>query len=78
MIAVIGRGNFGRALLRLLNTHLADWETESLDKAPDSSRIPNIDILRRARVVIPAVPIASFGEVLRQIAPFLQPGTIVI
>ena len=77
-IAIIGTGNFGTALRRLLDRYASDVPVRVLDRLPGGEAIADLDRLADSDVVIPAVPIAVFGAVLDAIAPHLRPEALVI
>jgi len=77
-IAIIGAGKFGQALARLLDKYLPEVSYALFDREERTGVSSNLEDIRRFEWIIPAVPISAFAVVLKQIAPFLRPGSTVV
>jgi prephenate dehydrogenase len=81
-IAIIGFGRFGQLLTKiLLKNSLAQIVVVSSKKIRLSHQrlaFKTIDGINNADIIIPCVPIASFASVIKQIAKFIKPETIII
>ena len=82
MIGIIGYGRFGRLAAGYLSRD-TDVFVCSRKKIALESSLPRVhptdfSEVCRQKIVIPAVPISSFQEMLQQMSPLLQPGSLVI
>jgi len=87
-IAIIGgAGNMGRWLCRFeieegVEVIVADKSAENLKKLPGSDLIEkttdSAEAATKARFIIISVPIDRFEEAVKEIAPHVQPGSIVM
>ena len=82
MIGIIGYGRFGQLAARYLSRD-TDIFVCSRKQVPVDNSLPRVhpadlNEVCRQQIVIPAVPISSFQDMLRQMAPLLQPGSLVI
>ena len=82
MIGIIGYGRFGQLAARYLSKD-ADVVVCGRKKIAADSSLPRVhpadlENVCGQKIVIPAVPISSFREMLMQMAPLLQPGSLVI
>jgi prephenate dehydrogenase len=82
VIGIIGYGRFGRLMTRYLT---ADFTVSVYDPAADPERIADagawavsLETACRQAIVILAVPISVLPSLLEQIAPLLQPDTVVM
>jgi prephenate dehydrogenase len=82
MIGVIGFGRFGRLAIRYLarelrvSVHCREaGHAEAIDAL--GARPASLAEVCTRRIVLLCVPISSLPDILRQIAPLLQPGTLV-
>src|SRR4051812_35958229 len=64
--SVVGMGRSRAALARALELGIVDAVCDSAEEA-----------LRGAELVLLAAPVAQTGPILQQLAPWLEPGTIV-
>ena len=82
MIGIIGFGRFGQLTAKYL---VQDFEVRVYNRSDKSSAILELgatpstlaDVCRQ-KVVLLAVPISRFRDMLQQIAPLLQPGALVV
>lgn len=76
-IALIGFGAFGQLAARHLRAHASLCVC---DPSVRSNDLPQVDLTAAARckVVVLAVPLSRMEQVLRQIAPHLRPGALVV
>ncbi len=77
-VAIIGAGNFGQALRTLFQKYEPSLAVTMFDQGQGSEHIAQVETLGNFRVVIIAVPIKAFENVVQQIGPHLSPGTLVI
>ena len=82
MIGIIGYGRFGQLTARYLSqdTDVFVCGRREIAIDDDLPRVYPTDLKEVCgqKIVIPAVPISSFQEMLRQIAPLLKPESLVI
>lgn len=77
-IAIIGAGNFGNALEKLFRRYGSGHIIQQFDKQAGSEQIENVGRLSDFDVIIPAVPISQFRQVLQQIAAVIADGATVV
>ena len=77
-IAIIGQGAFGRALAKLFDRYVPDVKHAFFDRQTNSELIAEVSRLADYDVVIPAVPIGKFEQVIRQIAPHLKSDCLAV
>ena len=75
-IAIIGAGNLGQALKKLLDKHEVHLWDKVADKVPNQK--PLADVVTPSQVVFLAVPSSVVREVLQEIKPFLGKKAIVV
>ncbi len=82
MIGIIGFGRFGRLMSGYLARDCSVRVFNRSDRAVEISRIgavpATLDDVCRQETVILSVPISTMGEMLRRIAPLLNPHALVI
>ena len=82
MIGIIGFGRFGKLVAHYLARDLDVYVYNRSDKDAEISgtgaRPATLDKVCRQKIVIPCVPISTFKENLKTIAPLLEPGAVVI
>jgi prephenate dehydrogenase len=79
-LGIIGHGDFGRfleMLARLYAPHLS-VRIHSRKATPDGLRFFSLEQVCQCDVVIIAVSIRAFGEVLGKVLPLLAPGSILV
>ena len=78
-IGIIGHGDFGKFLQALATTHFPDVavQVSSSRFAPDGTTFFSLEEVCRTDILILAVPISAFTEVVAQITPLLGPETTV-
>jgi prephenate dehydrogenase len=81
-LGIVGFGNFGRFLCRYLPRY---FEVAVCDREPyaEAARALGVewaplDEVARRDVVVLAVPVQDLGDVLRDVAPMLRPGTLLL
>ena len=81
-VGIIGFGAFGQLIAEHLRTH---FPILAFDTAPDAARteaagarIVSFEAAAGCPVVILAVPVAHMRSVVRDLAPLLKPGTLVL
>lgn len=82
-LAVIGVGSFGRFMIPHLAPHFSIRAHEPLGRIDDLAlrhglAQVTLEEVARSEVVVLAVPVAAIGAVACRIAPFLQPGALVL
>ena len=79
-LGIVGHGDFGRFLETLAHRFAPGLEVRVFARkaAPDGTRFFSLDETCRAEVVIIAVSIRAFEEMLRQVLPLLAPGSILV
>lgn len=79
-VALLGFGRFGKALATLLQgAQRPFWVHDPNANVPEDLRAPSLDhALSAARLVIPAVPIPTLEEVLRDLRPRLSPAQLLL
>jgi len=81
-IGVIGFGRFGRLMARYLalDGKVRVWDPAAAAQEVLSAGAQPADLAAVAQsdIVIPAVPISRFQEVLTQLKPHLKPGSLVV
>ena len=82
MIGVIGFGRFGRIMTRYLaedfEVKVHNWRDKS-DQIREVCAVPvSLEAACRQKLVILSVPISSMREMLRRIAPLLNPDATVV
>ncbi len=82
MIGIIGVGNMGRAIASRLNKRIliSDADVKKLRSAKKKNTLiarSNIDLARRANIIILAVKPQNIARVLKEIAPFSK-GKLII
>ena len=71
-VAIVGYGRFGKLLHQLVLQHTKNVEVKIFSRTTPLFELENAD------VVVPAVPIRQFEEVIKQIADHLKPRAIVV
>ncbi len=79
-IGIIGYGSFGRFLHSLAQKHLPESAVRVFARkvTPDGLTFFSFEEVCKSDVVVLAVPIASFAEVLEQVLPHVRPHTILL
>ena len=77
-IAIVGAGNFGRALARLIEMYAPQHTVFLTDRQADSETIAGLNELAGQDVIIPAVPISKFEGVIRQLATVIDAQATVV
>ncbi len=82
MIGIIGFGRFGKLVAHYLARDLEVFVYNRSDKSSEIARTgaqpASLETVCRQDIVIPCVPISSFRDNLKSIAPLLKPGSLVI
>lgn len=82
MIGIIGFGRFGKLVAHYLSQDFAVYVYTRSDKddkiSETGARPAPLGTVCRQKIVIPCVPISTFTDNLKAIAPLLEPETIVI
>ena len=82
MIGIIGFGRFGKLvahyLARDLDVYVYNRSDKDAEIAGTGAHPAPLDMVCRQKIVIPCVPISTFKENLKTIAPLLEPGAVVI
>lgn len=82
MIGIIGFGRFGKLVAHYLSQDFAVYVFTRSDKddkiSETGARPAPLGTVCRQKIVIPCVPISTFTDNLKAIAPLLEPETIVI
>ena len=82
MIGIIGFGRFGKLvahyLARDLDVHVYNRSDKDAEIAGTGAQTASLETVCRQKIVIPCVPISTFKDNLKTIAPLLEPGTVVI
>jgi prephenate dehydrogenase len=82
MIGIIGFGRFGKLVSHYLSQDLDVFVYNRSDKSPEISRTgarpASLETVCRQDIVIPCVPISTFRDNLKTMAPLLKPGALVI
>jgi len=82
MIGIIGYGRFGKLAARYLadDYDVLICSRRKLILDGDNKRIRTADMVDvcRQKIVVPAVPISVFRDTLKQMAPLLEPDSLVI
>jgi len=76
-IAIIGYGRFGQLLEKMLSPYGEVYITSRRVNVKINNRIQFSD-LKNMDLVIPAVPISKFEEVVKSINPYLKQGSLVM
>ncbi|MCA9349945.1 prephenate dehydrogenase [Candidatus Saccharibacteria bacterium] len=81
-ISIIGYGQFGKLLTEILAPHLEKIYLVSSRQLSDLPKgCEQVDLKQAisvSKIIIPSVPMQSFKSVLQEIAPLLQPDTLII
>lgn len=82
MIGIIGFGRFGKLVSHYLARDLEVFVYSRSDKSSEITRTgaqaASLETVCRQDIVIPCVPISTFRENLKSIAPLLKPHSLVI
>ena len=82
MIGIIGYGRFGQLAARYLSrdtdVFVCGRQAITVDSSLPSVHPAELSEVCLQKIVIPAVPISFFQEMLKQMAPLLQPGSLVV
>jgi prephenate dehydrogenase len=82
MIGIIGFGRFGKLVSHYLSQDLDVFVYNRSDKASEivrtGARPASLETVCRQDIVIPCVPISTFRDNLKSIAPLLKPDSLVI
>src|SRR5210317_1375993 len=82
MIGIIGFGRFGKLVSHYLAQDLEVFVYNRSDKSSEivrtGARPASLETVCRQDIVIPCVPISSFRDNLKSIAPLLKPDSLVI
>ncbi len=82
MIGIIGLGRFGKLVSRYLSQDLEVFvysrSAKSSEIARTGARAASLETVCKQDIVIPCVPISTFRENLKSIAPLLKPKALVI
>ena len=82
MIGIIGFGRFGKLVAHYLARDLDVYVYNRSDKDAEivgtGAQTASLETVCRQKIVIPCVPISTFKENLKTLAPLLDPGTVVI
>lgn len=78
-VALLGAsGGFGQVVRRLIERDFPEAEVICLSRRPGSSDIDELEKVSDCQIVIPSVPIKAFEPTIEQLAPYLQPGSLVV
>lgn len=81
-IGIIGFGRFGQLLVNILlnnsKTKILLVSSEKVTLTHDRLEVTTIEGIQDVDIIIPCVPISSFESVIKQIAPVLKNGAIVM
>lgn len=79
-IGIIGFGNFGKVLINNIfpNNKIILVTTQNAQSSEHITVTKNIEDIKSADIIIPAVPIRNFAETIKKIAQFINPQTIVM
>ena len=82
MIGIIGFGRFGKLTARYLAEDFDVAVYHRTDKSAEinrtGARAASLETVCQQDIVIPCVPISVFHDVLKEIAPLLRPGGLVV
>ena len=82
MIGIIGFGRFGKLVAHYLARDLDVYVYNRSDKEAEivgtGAQTASLETVCRQKIVIPCVPISTFEDNLKTIAPLLEPGAVVI
>ena len=82
MIGIIGFGRFGKLMSHYLSRDFDVFVTNRSDKSSEiadtGAQPASLEAVCRQDIVIPSVPISSFRDNLKTIAPLLKPDALVI
>src|SRR3989344_3821206 len=79
-VGIVGYGAFGRLVHTLLNRFASDIEVRvhAHDRKPDGKKFCSLSDAAKSDVVILAVPIAAFEEVLKKVLPLARKDTVIV
>lgn len=81
-IVVIGFGRFGKLIIKILlkysRAKIILIETKKINISHKRLVVESVDGIKNADIIIPCVPISSFEGVIKQIAPLIKKGAIVM
>jgi prephenate dehydrogenase len=82
MIGIIGFGRFGKLVAHYLARDLEVFVYNRSDKSSEIVRTgahpASLETACRQKIVIPCVPISTFKDNLKTMAPLLEPGAVVV
>ena len=82
MIGIIGFGRFGKLVAHYLARDLDVYVYNRSDKEAEivgtGAQTASFETVCRQKIIIPCVPISTFKDNLKTIAPLLEPGAVVI
>jgi prephenate dehydrogenase len=82
MIGIIGFGRFGRLVSHYLAQDFNVFVYNRADKSSEikatGARSGSLEMVCRQDIVIPCVPISIFQNFLKEIAPLIKPGALVV
>lgn len=71
-IGIIGLGRFGNLLKNIFGRHISEYKVITYSRSQTQEQLKNVC---SADLVIPAVPISAFEDVIKQISPLLKNGS---
>ena len=79
-IGIIGFGNFGKVLVNNIfpNNKIILVTTQEITSSEHVTVVKNIEEIKNADIIIPAVPIRNFAETIKKLAAIINPQTIVM
>lgn len=81
-VAVIGFGRFGKLMVKILLKHsqakIILIETKKINVSHKNLAVEPIAAVKNADVIIPCVPISNFEMLIKQIAPKIKKGSIIM
>jgi prephenate dehydrogenase len=79
-LGIIGFGAFGRLIADRMRQHASIHITDArpLEGAVHQAWISDLATICRCDIVVLAIPVSEMGNICRQIAPLLRPGTLVM
>jgi len=76
-IGIIGNGQFGQLLVRIMHEKCPEVEIILYSRRTDS--LEKLDkVIKTSDIIIPAVPINQFKDVIKYIAPLLSSGKTIV
>lgn len=81
-LGVFGYGSFGALAVRELAPYFDVLVQSTKDPSelnlPEHARVESFKAVAECDVVIPAIPLAGYRDWLRNVGPYLHPGTLVV